>query len=87
VNAIASEIHEELGPDATLDLAPVAEPSSVSQPAPVASVLVDQAVWQMHFRNIEERIDRLEKTVGTAVDLLRGISPDKAKKPGTPAGR
>jgi putative secretion ATPase (PEP-CTERM system associated) len=88
VSAIASEIHEELGPDATLDLAPVAEPSSVSQPAPVASVLVDQAVWQMHFRNIEERIDRLEKIVGSAVDLLRGMIPsDKAKKPGTPAGR
>jgi general secretion pathway protein A len=88
VNAIASEIHEELGPDATLDLAPVAEPSGVSQPAPVANVLIDQAVWQMHLRNIEERIDRLEKTVGAAVDLLHGmIHSDKAKKPGTPAGR
>jgi general secretion pathway protein A len=88
VNAIASEIRDELGPDATLDLAPVAEPSSVSQPAPVADVQVDRAEWQMHFRNIEERLDRLEKTVGAAVDLLHGmIRSDKAKKPGTPAGR
>ena len=89
VNAIASEIREELGPDSTLDLAPVAEPSSVvSQPAAVADMQVDRAVWQMHFRNIEERLDRLEKTVGAAMDLLHGmIHSDKAKKPGTPAGR
>ena len=46
------------------------------------------AVWHMHFRNIEERIDRLEKTVGAAVDLLHAmLHPDKANKPGTPVGR
>ena len=88
VHAIAREINEELGADATLGLAPVAEPSDGSQPEPALDVSTDGAIWQMHFRNIEERIDRLDKTVGAAVDLLHGmLHPDKANKPGTPAGR
>ena len=88
MHAIAREINEELGADATLGLAPVAEPSDGSQPEPALDVSADGAIWQMHFRNIEERIDRLDKTVGAAVDLLHGmLHPDKANKPGTPAGR
>jgi hypothetical protein len=40
----------------------------------------------MHFRNIEERIDRLDKTVRAAVDLLHDVlHPDKTNK--TPKGR
>jgi hypothetical protein len=27
----------------------------------------------MHFRHIEERIDKLDKTVSTAVELLHGM--------------
>ena len=39
-----------------------------------------------HFDKIEERIDRLEKTVSAAVDLLhRLLHPDKRSSPGTPA--
>jgi len=42
----------------------------------------------MHFDHIEERIDRLEKTVAAAVDLLhRLLHPEKANKPGSPGGR
>ncbi len=42
----------------------------------------------MHVRGIEERIERLEKTVGAAVDLLhRVLHRDRPAKPGTPAGR
>jgi len=88
VQAIASEIHEELGADATLGLAPMAEASEGLQPAPALDVSADGAIWQMHFRNIEERIDRLEKTVSAAVDLLHGmLHPDKTNKPNTPAAR
>jgi hypothetical protein len=29
--------------------------------------------WRMHFRHIEERIDKLDKAVSTAVDLLQGM--------------
>jgi general secretion pathway protein A len=86
VHAIAREINEELGADATLGLAPVAESSDGSQPEPALDVSADGAIWQMHFRNIEERIDRLDKTVGAAVDLLHDVlHPDKTNK--TPAGR
>ena len=88
VHAIAREINEELGADATLGVAPVAEASNDSQPEPAPDVSADGAIWQMHFRNIEERIDRLDKTVGAAVDLVHGmLHPDKANKPNTPAGR
>ena len=41
-----------------------------------------------HLQEIEQRIERLEKTVGTAVDLLhRLLHPDRVGKPGTPANR
>jgi hypothetical protein len=45
-------------------------------------------MWHMHFEKIEERIDRLEKTVGAAVDLLHGLlHPEKAAtKPGKSSG-
>jgi putative secretion ATPase (PEP-CTERM system associated) len=86
VHAIAREINEELGADATLGLAPMAEPSDGSPPEPALDVSVDGAIWQMHFRNIEERIDRLDKTVRAAVDLLHDVlHPDKTNK--TPKGR
>jgi hypothetical protein len=39
-------------------------------------------------REIEDRIERLEKTVGSAVDLLhRLLHRDRVGKPGTPASR
>ena len=84
VQAIAREIREEMGPDAGLTaVAPVAVPGEGQTPA-----RIDSAVWHRHFHQIEERIDRLERTVGAAVDLLHALlHPDKATKPGSPAGR
>jgi hypothetical protein len=42
--------------------------------------------WEAHFRHLEERMDRLDRTVGAAVDLLHSLlHPDKAAaKPGGP---
>ena len=100
--AIAREIDDELGPDTTLALAPVVEQTFVSDPVaalgqtPAAGgngdsdieSLGDDATWRMHFRHIEERIDRLDRTVAAAVDLLYGLlHPDKASKPGSSAER
>jgi len=89
VQAIAHEIDEELGPESTL--------SAVSVVADVTDSTTDLALpsraetkmWRMHFEKLEERIDRLERTVGAAVELLhRLLHPDKATtKPGKPAGR
>jgi hypothetical protein len=52
------------------------------------STRMDQATLLMHFDQIENRIDRLEKTVAAAVDLLhRLLHPDKTGKPGVSGGR
>jgi general secretion pathway protein A len=88
VQAIAREIGEELGGDNALAPVPVA----AGEPAPASDgtspARVDAAVWHKHFHQIEERIDRLEATVGAAVDLLHALlHPDKVSKPGSPKGR
>jgi hypothetical protein len=87
IQAIAREINEELGTDATLTLAPVAD-AEVPEAAPPVVLTGDALIWRRHFENIEQRIDRLDKTIGAAVDLIHGmLHPDKVNKPNTPAGR
>ncbi len=41
--------------------------------------------WHRHLEHLDERMDRLERTVSTAVDLLhRLLHPDKSgNEPGT----
>jgi general secretion pathway protein A len=84
VQAIANEIREELGPESALSMVPAAgngDPAE-SDPRPTN---VDVSAWHTRFDQVDERIDRLERTVGAAVDLLhRLLHPDKATKPGTP---
>jgi len=64
---------------------------SAARDAPVgaAPARAPDAVFLEHVRDIEDRMDRLEKTVGTAVDLLhRLLHPERpTTKPGTPAKR
>jgi putative secretion ATPase (PEP-CTERM system associated) len=88
VQAIAHEIREEMGPESGLSsvavVAGAGDPASEGQPMG----RVDASVWHRHFSQIEERIDRLEQTVGGAVDLLHALlHPEKATKPRSPAGR
>jgi putative secretion ATPase (PEP-CTERM system associated) len=91
VRAIAREIDEELGPAAVVPGSTGAIESTPPVPA-VASALhpvsasEDTPAWEAHFRHLEERIDRLDRTVGGAVDLLhRLLHPDKVvAKPGGP---
>ena len=87
VHAIAREIRDEMGADAALAPMPEPEPG-MSDLGPVEPPGAD-ASWEGHFRHLEERIDRLDRTVGAAVDLLhRLLHPDKpAVKPGTPVTR
>ena len=85
VEAIAGEIREELGPDAALSSVAVVGGAGTDRPI---SARLDAATLQMHFDHLEARIDRLEKTVSAAVDLLhRLLHPEKASKPTTPAAR
>jgi putative secretion ATPase (PEP-CTERM system associated) len=90
VQAIVSEIHDELGPD------PVATPAvqalrATPRPAsaPVHASSGENDGWSRHFRDIEDRITRLEKTVSAAVDMLQSMlqQRDHQTKPRTPAGR
>jgi hypothetical protein len=87
VQSIASEIKEELGSEAALAPAPLVL-ASVNANADEAEDHEEAGSWRGHFRRIEERLDRLDRTVGAAVDLLhRLLHPDKVSKPKTPAGR
>jgi len=93
VQGIAREIRDEMGPESAL--APVPSNAEVTPLVPrsrdTGTGAVD-AAWEAHFRHLEERIDRLDRTVGAAVDLLhRLLHPDKQPpqplvKPGN-AGR
>jgi putative secretion ATPase (PEP-CTERM system associated) len=87
VQAIAREIRDELGPETALTA--VRNPSREADIGHAAAIPGKESMeWLTHFQQIEERIERLEKTVGSAVDLLhRLLHPDRSGKPGTPRGR
>jgi len=86
VQAIAREIREELGPETTLASVAVARARDAA--AAPAAMLQDAGAVLARLREMDERIDRLEKTVGSAVDLLhRLLHPDRNSKPGAPASR
>jgi len=86
VQAIAREIREELGPETALASVAVARAREAAT-AP-AALLQDAGAVLARLREMDERIDRLEKTVGSAVDLLhRLLHPDRNSKPGAPASR
>jgi len=85
VQAIAREIRDELGPDAALTHVAVVGGSAETEGQ--LSTRMDSTAMHKHFDHLEDRIDRLDRTVSAAVDLLHGLlHPDRASKPGTPAG-
>lgn len=56
--------------------------------AVIAGPLVDAQSVIGHLREVEARIDRLEKSVGRAIGLLqRLLHPERISKPGAPMGR
>jgi len=86
VQAIAREIREELGPETALAAVAVARARDAHAGASAGAQ--ESGAWLARLHDIDERIDRLEKTVGSAVDLLhRLLHPDRNAKPGTPANR
>ena len=87
VQAIALEINEEMGPNWAPGAGSVVEASGGSTTELALPSPTETKVWRMHFEQIEERIDRLERTLSAAVDLLhRLLHPEKAAtKPTTPA--
>jgi putative secretion ATPase (PEP-CTERM system associated) len=86
VQAIAHEIRDELGPEAVLSTMSVVDGDT--PPSSPLMARLEAGRLHSHFDNVEARIDRLEKTVAAAVDLLhRLLHPEKPAKPGTPAKR
>jgi hypothetical protein len=82
VQGIAHEIRDELGPETVLARVPA--PSSRDWAPDNAVPSSSDSAWLSHVRGIEERMDRLEKTVGSAVDLLRRLlHPERSTKPGS----
>jgi len=110
VHAIAREIRDEMGPDATLGPAPAAvaapapatpspaahssesvltlAPAPAARPVGANAAQVDEAAWDKRFRELEERMDRVEKLVNSAVNLLhRSLLTERQGKPGAPGKR
>jgi len=99
VQGIAREIRDELGADATLGPAPVSVAASSASPvvapaiAPVAAAAhgvsaTEDLAWQKRCHDLEERMERLEKLVNSAVNLLhRSLMNERSGKPGTPVKR
>ncbi|MEO8753287.1 MAG: XrtA/PEP-CTERM system-associated ATPase [Casimicrobiaceae bacterium] len=85
VQGIAREIGDELGPDIPGSRVPMTEGPPAGREL---SARMDGSALHLHFDHLEERIDRLERTVSAAVDLLhRLLHPERAPNPGTPTGR
>jgi general secretion pathway protein A len=79
VALIGREIEDELGPNATLSAVAVVPGAGADT---TLSTRVDTNAMHMQFAHLEERIDRLEKTMAAAVDLLhRLLHPEKTSKP------
>jgi len=87
VETIANEIGEEIGYESALAQVKVIDGGGSHVAESPHTSRIDPSVWHRHFSQIEERIDRLERTVGAAVDLLhRLLHPEKepTTKPGAP---
>ncbi len=84
VQSIAREIKDEMGPEATLGPA-----LHVAGGAPPAPSPPDSGQWTTQFRELDERMDRLEKLVNTAVNLLHRalLTEQRPTKPSTPVKR
>jgi general secretion pathway protein A len=89
VQAVAHEMAEELGPEVRLSAVPVVGRTSVAAADTPSPAHAEMTPMLLHFDRLEERIDRLERTVAVAVDLLhRLLQPDKpANKSGTSSDR
>ena len=91
VQSVAREIRDEMGSEASLASMPTAPAVPVAeargeQPAAVAA---DAVASRKDFRELELRMDRLEKLVDTAVNLLHRmqLETQRPAKPKTPLGR
>jgi putative secretion ATPase (PEP-CTERM system associated) len=81
VQAVSRELRDELGVDASLVSVP-AEPALLAQEPVRVAPVADLAI-----KRLEERMDRVERTVGATVDLLHNLLHPEKVSPGNPNGR
>jgi general secretion pathway protein A len=88
VEAIVREIREELGPESILAAVPTQDRAGNTAMPALSASGPGSGTWVAHFREIEERLSRIEQTMGSAIRLLqRLLEPERIGKPRTPAGR
>jgi general secretion pathway protein A len=79
VEAIAREIDEEMGPRSAQDIVAVGGDEHSSSLQSSLPARTDTKLLHVYFEQIDQRIDRLERTVAAAVDLLhRLLHPERA---------
>lgn len=89
VQAIAREIREEMGVDATLGPAPVVIPAHATDERALLEPAADPMPWKKNIRDLEERMERLERLVNTAVNLLHRtlLEEQRTTQPNAPVKR
>ena len=84
VQAIVTEISDEMGPDVSVGGAAARRlrEADVVYDMPRARAIDGGGDWSSRLHTIESRIERLEKTMSTAVDLLNRAL-NRPAKPGS----
>jgi putative secretion ATPase (PEP-CTERM system associated) len=79
VESVAEELNDELGPNLARGVATASESAPATDDAAYpATIRGNPKLWHVYFEQVEDRIDRLERTVAAAVDLLhRLLHPDR----------
>ncbi len=78
VESVAHELDGELGPTSQPAVVSANEGDSRSEAAPRGAPRGNPKLWHVYFEQVEDRIDRLERTVAAAVDLLyRLLHPER----------
>lgn len=80
VHMISREMREELGAEVPL----AAVPSDILAPPPEAPR--SNVSNELGLRRLEDRIERVERTLGATVDLLHNLLHPEKAKPGGPTG-
>ena len=84
VHAIAREIRDELGGDAPLAAVSADDTGSADHPRPLLAAERATIVSDLPIRRLEQRVERVERTLGATVDLLHNLLHPEKPKPGSP---
>jgi putative secretion ATPase (PEP-CTERM system associated) len=84
VQLIASEMQDEIGHDLPLAAVQAETPSATHHALEAARIT---PAHELAIRRLEERVDRLERTIGATIDLIRSLLHAEKGRPGNAAER